>query len=358
MSTLETNSIGKYSGNNVSIDDALNLKSYDTSGRNALTSVAGDMIYNTTTSKVEFYNGSAWVEAGGASFDVEYLIVAGGGAGGGGRVNWTIGGGGGAGGLRNSYASENTGGGLSGETPLPCTTGADYVVSVGGGGTGVSHSAGNSGTNSYFAHITAIGGGGGGVYTSHAKVFGGSGGSSGTYYNTNSHNDRGKGVPGQGFDRGNGIVYAAGTTNLAGGGGGGAAAVGGNASNGTGGNGGAGLQSSITGTATYYAGGGGGGGYTTAGTGGSGGGADGSTNSEGEADAGTVNTGGGGGGSTTANNAGQRAGGGGGSGIVILRYPSDYSITIGTGLTSGTETTDGSSKYITITGGTGTVSWS
>ena len=30
MSTLETNSIGKYSGNNVSIDDALNLKSYDT----------------------------------------------------------------------------------------------------------------------------------------------------------------------------------------------------------------------------------------------------------------------------------------------------------------------------------------
>ena len=41
MSTLETNSIGKYSGNNVSIDDALNLKSYDTTGRDALTSVAG-----------------------------------------------------------------------------------------------------------------------------------------------------------------------------------------------------------------------------------------------------------------------------------------------------------------------------
>ena len=28
MSTLETNSIGKYSGNNVSIDDALKLKSH------------------------------------------------------------------------------------------------------------------------------------------------------------------------------------------------------------------------------------------------------------------------------------------------------------------------------------------
>ena len=48
MSTLETNSIGKYSGNNVSIDDALNLKSYTTTQRDALTSVAGDMIYNTT----------------------------------------------------------------------------------------------------------------------------------------------------------------------------------------------------------------------------------------------------------------------------------------------------------------------
>ena len=60
MSTLETNSIGKYSGNNVSIDDALNLKSYDTTGRDALTSVAGDMIYNTTDGTIDFYNGTSW----------------------------------------------------------------------------------------------------------------------------------------------------------------------------------------------------------------------------------------------------------------------------------------------------------
>ena len=60
MSTLETNSIGKYNGNNVSIDDALNLKSYSTTDRDALTSAAGDMIYNTTDSKVQFYNGSSW----------------------------------------------------------------------------------------------------------------------------------------------------------------------------------------------------------------------------------------------------------------------------------------------------------
>ena len=44
MSTLETNSIGKYSGNNVSIDDSLNLKSYTTAQRNALTASAGDII--------------------------------------------------------------------------------------------------------------------------------------------------------------------------------------------------------------------------------------------------------------------------------------------------------------------------
>ena len=60
MSTLETNSIAKYSGNNVAIDDSLNLKSYTTTQRDALTSAAGDMIYNTTVSKVQFYNGSAW----------------------------------------------------------------------------------------------------------------------------------------------------------------------------------------------------------------------------------------------------------------------------------------------------------
>ena len=51
MSTLETNSIAKYSGNNVAIDDSLNLKSYTTTQRDALTSAAGDIIYNSTTNK-------------------------------------------------------------------------------------------------------------------------------------------------------------------------------------------------------------------------------------------------------------------------------------------------------------------
>ena len=48
MSTLETNNIAKYNGNNVSLSDALKLKSYTTTQRNALTSVTGDTIYNST----------------------------------------------------------------------------------------------------------------------------------------------------------------------------------------------------------------------------------------------------------------------------------------------------------------------
>jgi hypothetical protein len=60
MATLKVNTISKSSGNNVSMQDPLNLKSYTTTQRNALTSAAGDMIYNETDNKVQFYNGSAW----------------------------------------------------------------------------------------------------------------------------------------------------------------------------------------------------------------------------------------------------------------------------------------------------------
>ena len=82
MSTLETNSIAKYSGNNVAIDDSLNLKSYTTTQRDALTSAAGDMIYNSTTNKVQVYTGSAWEDLGGIdALQIEYLVLAGGGGG-------------------------------------------------------------------------------------------------------------------------------------------------------------------------------------------------------------------------------------------------------------------------------------
>ena len=60
MANVKVNTISKVSGNNVAMDCSLNLKSYTTTQRDALTSAAGDIIYNTTDSKVQFYNGSSW----------------------------------------------------------------------------------------------------------------------------------------------------------------------------------------------------------------------------------------------------------------------------------------------------------
>jgi hypothetical protein len=70
--------------------------------------------------------------------------------------------------------------------------------------------------------------------------------------------------------------------------------------------------------------------------------------------AGTVNTGGGGGGKSGGD--APTPGAAGGSGIVILRYPSTFTITIGAGLTGSTATV-GANRVTTITAGTGNVSW-
>jgi hypothetical protein len=94
------------------------------------------------------------------------------------------------------------------------------------------------------------------------------------------------------------------------------------------------------------------------GLGGSGGGGNGAAASSGGVSgfSGTVNTGGGGGGGNAGVNGGEGAGAAGGSGIVILRYPSIYTITIGAGL-SGSTATVGNNKVTVITAGTGNVSW-
>jgi hypothetical protein len=60
MATLKVNTISTSTGDNVSMQCSLNLKSYTTTDRDALTSAAGDIIYNTTDSKVQFYNGTSW----------------------------------------------------------------------------------------------------------------------------------------------------------------------------------------------------------------------------------------------------------------------------------------------------------
>jgi hypothetical protein len=60
MANVQVNTISTSTGDNVAMQVPLNLKSYDTTARDALTSSAGDVIYNTTDSKVQFYNGTSW----------------------------------------------------------------------------------------------------------------------------------------------------------------------------------------------------------------------------------------------------------------------------------------------------------
>ena len=232
---------------------------------------------------------------------VDYLVIAGGGG-----ASVDLSGGAGAGGLRTSYGS-TSGGGASAESGFALDTGTNYTVTVGSGGAGAS-GIGSNGSNSVFSTITSTGGGGG---------------SQGTTYTSGAN-----GGSGGGASRGNGS-------------GGGA--------------GGNGLAVSITGSSVTYAGGGGGGGYyANGGSGGSGGGGKGGdNNATNNAANGTANTGGGAGGGEQ--NASQSRSGG--SGVVILRYPDAYTITVGSGLTASTAT-DGSDKVTTFTAGTGSVSFS
>lgn len=248
-----------------------------------------------------------------------------------------LGGGGGAGGYRNSYDTENSGGTTATETKVGVVIGQSYTVTVGGGGTGGGNNSGSggqfdgyNGSDSVFGSHTATKGGGG-VYNitspfPNAGTVGSSGGALKT--RTSYTPEQTLATPTQGTlgSPGNGS---------SGGGGGGAGTAGGF------GSAGAGLSSSITGSAVTRASGGSPGG--------------GGTNSGNSASA---NTGSGGNGSSYNSNAyGSRKGGNGGSGIVIIRYPNTFTITVGGGLTSST-TTDGTDKITTFTAGTDTVSWS
>ena len=304
---------------------------------------AVSMVYVDATQGWVAYNavneGTSALGAVSVPLSTQYLVVAGGGGGGDG-----FGGGGGAGGYKTNF----------GGTALTLSTSTNYNIQVGtGGATGAP--AGANGGNSIFSTITSTGGGGGadGNYNQAGKD-GGSGGGGG--YSVNAG---GTASPsGQGNNGGSGSPDVS-SNAASGGGGGGANAVGASTSTkNTGGAGGAGLSNSITGSAVVYAGGGGGGiGANSTGSAGSGGSGGGGTcsNGNGAATAGTSNTGGGGGGGGQGSN-----GGNGGSGIVILRYPDSYNITVGSGLTAGTlnASVGSNEKYSTFTAGTGTISFS
>jgi hypothetical protein len=317
MSELKTNKISTNDQNNVAIDNALGLKSYTTTQRDALTSVAGDLIYNTTDSKVQVYSGSAWENVGASleSFEVEYLVVAGGGGGGG-----HYGGAGGAGGLLDDtgyYAPLDTA----------------LTVSIGGGGGGGGHAqAGGDGGQTTFHQIICFGGGSGGARDGTAY---GDGGGSGGGGGGRGSAFRGRGMPGQGNNGQSGVNAEGNSVGGGGGGAGGAAGTRPAAGNG--------VNKTITGSTILFAQGGQGGTPS----------ADGNGGGSGSGKNGDTNTGGGGGGGRPS-----VAGGSGGSGRVVLKYlTADISSYSQTGLTIASSTS-GDYTILDITSGTGTITFS
>lgn len=276
---------------------------------------------------------------------VQYLVIAGGGSGASGGNNFSGSqgtGGGGAGGYLSTVAGEKSGTDTDAGDPHVITLGESYAVDIGAGAT---HNGGFSGQGSTtFDTIVAVpGGGGGSIGFTNSFTAGGTGASAGGGGNSFSNSRH---YPGQGGRPGN--VNA-------GSGGGGAANVEDTSNR----NGLPGLASSITGSSVTRAGGGAGSiqNSNTVNTGGTGGGGA-NGNQYGAGVAGTVNTGSGGGAGGNGNSNNNRGNGGaGGSGVVILRYDKKYTCTVSAGLTAGSETVDGDEKHISITAGTGTVSW-
>jgi len=298
---------------------------------------------------------------GQVAIPVDYLVVAGGG-GGGWSHSWS-GGGGGAGGLRTSYTNSSSLNGHT-ESSLSLNTITNYTVTVGAGGSVSINSNGTNGGNSVFSSITSTGGGGG-AGTNSSIANGSDGGSGGGALG-------GTGTPGsavtspvtQGYSGNDGADGV--TAYTAGGGGGGANELGEDAGiyesgNKKGGDGGDGLEVNIIGgTGNYYAGGGGGGSNNTSAptsSGGLGGGGNGSAGST-IGTNGTDGKGGGGGGGGY-NNLSTTQAGTGGSGVVILRYPSVYTVseTTSAQLTF-TTYTEGSDKVSVFTAGDGTIQFS
>lgn len=283
------------------------------------TSVPGQTILLYKTSGTSTFKAPAGVT------NVRALVVGGGGGGG------SNGGGGGAGRMISVPS-------------MTVTPGVAQAITVGAGGAGGTPSAGfgtNGNQSAIAALVVAPGGGGGGGNTTGGGIPGRNGGSGGGVGRDNQNaNNTGGGlgnqtgtVPSGGTGQGNNGGNSTCSTNwCGGGGGGGAGAAGANASGNNAesgevaGKGGDGALNDITGSSSArYAAGGGGGRHSngTVGAGGAGGGGAGSVGSA-AGGAGTVNTGSGGGGGGYGGN-----GGVGGSGIVVIRFTTQTSVSVG-----------------------------
>lgn len=239
------------------------------------------------------------------SGEIDVLVVAGGGGAGGSDTNRWGGAGGGGGGVI--------------ETTVQAAPGT-YHIQVGDGGMGGLGATGNAetGEDSAFDSLIALGGGRGRGQNTPGDGGSGSGGAplSSASFNNSGGQALQPTSPSGGYGHHGGMGTGAIGDDRAGGGGGGAGAAGSAASAARGGNGGAGHASAISGSLSFYGGGGGGAGRTAAGSGGTGGGGNGGLNANGQA--GTPNTGGGGGASSLGT---PHQGSKGGSGIVIVRVP-------------------------------------
>lgn len=328
--------------NNINITSSDNINGSSSNVSINYTRGGVSIVYVDATQGWLSYNANNETEnsLGAPPFSADFLVVAGGGSGSSG-YGGSPQAGGGAGGLRTSYGT-TSGGGASAESSLSLTVGTNYTVTVGAGGTGPAAgnlTIGTDGSDSVFSTITSTGGGAARSWGSAGGTSNNGGSGGGASYNNMSP---GSGTTNQGFAGGSMSGLAAGP----GSGGGGAGSAGSwNSTNyGVGGDG---LNVSITGSSVGYAGGGGrvwtnvqGGGGVSASSAGNGG-------------DGTANTGGGGGGG----NGNSGSGGNGGTGVVIIRYPNTFTVTIGSGLT-GSTATDGSDKVTTFTAGTGNISFS
>ena len=316
ISKIDTSSLGTGSDT-----DAIELPSGTTAQR-PTSPVAGMVRYNTTTTTVEYYDGTQWsvITSVGENFSIDAVIAAGAGGTAAAEGNSGANGGSGAGGLVEA-------------TGFAASINTNYTVTVGAGGAATDKfTVGNQGSNSVFNTFTAIGGGGGPDYNSDGGSGGsGAGGSENLTAAGSSTQTSPSGATGYGNDGGAGGAYQSG-----GGGGGGGAGSAGQAYD-AGRAGGSGKANIVTGT-TLCAGG--------AGC---------PPNTYRNSTAGAANTGNGATGAGASGSEG--SGASGGSGVIIIKYPDSYTISVGAGLTSSSSTSAGFTTT-TFTAGTDSISFS
>jgi len=309
-----------------------------TTGQRPLTSTLGMLRANTTDHTMEVYTSANWQVLGEGTdlppLVVDYLVIAGGGGGGAAAYNShaTVGGGG-AGGYRNSYNSESSGGGNASETALTLLTNISYNLVVGTGGDGAAYQsqASNPGTYSGFKNIVSIGGGGGDSRNRFSTNGNGGSGGGGCYGRSG-----GAATANQGFNGGGtgaNILFSVG----GGGGAGSIGTVGDSRSSSSLSCGGNGLASQITGVGVVRAEGGGG-----------------SRDTANTSFPALKQGSGGYGGNDVYNGATLRRGS---DGIIILRYPTGYSIAV-TGSLFRSTAIVGTDNVTTFTSGTGTITFS